>query len=700
MKAELDYGAGVCRVKTDGEIHGFTGQRSFRPQGKVLHDFSEHGVKFFNIFPSGIMTALVNRTVPYSVYGPVWTGDHEYNWDNLRKQCREFFDSIGDDCFVSLSVHLDPPRWYVDSHPGFVDHWEQMHNNIGSEEWQSDAEDYMTALIDKVDEWYPGRVFAVLLFCGGTTEWYSYHYDDVIAHPSEIQTAAYRKYTGNEKAVIPPVEVLHHASDGVFRHPHTDSGAIGYWKFINDLVSDVQIRFARKAREHTGGSKLIGLFSSHTYGMHIDAAVRMSYNSLEKLVNCPDIDFICAPASYYWRQLSSVSAIRVPVDTLRLYRKLYIHEIDSSTCLSMKNAGNTLDAAAVKQHAEGRDEDFGSIDGTTAYMRREAGIALAKGQGLWWFDMFAGNYDDPALMKEIELLGKLQNELIRRDNTSLSEVAVFLDADSAYYLKTASFYPLTDCQTGVFNMIPCPWDQYDTFALFHPDFDTGKYSLYVFPMLAAPTGRMKAKIAELRALGKNILFFHAPGYITGNGFSTEAMEELTGIRFERQELSDNTMTGTGDLSGIEYDFNNSTVHADIWKNPDPPQQISPVFSAENLDRVYAVFRENGRPAAGIRYRENGGFDAYCCDLPVPRGIIDAVYREAGIFRYASPDVPVYANTSFECVYSYHGGTVTLYRRENSVFTDFVTGEKIKVGTAGTGVRFRPCETKLYLVSKD
>lgn len=695
MKAEIVKINGNTCVRINGEVFPFAAQRSFRPDGEIIRDFAKHKIRLFNIFPSGIMTALVNRTVPYSEFGPVWAGDHEYNWDNLRAQCKVIFGNIGEGDYVGVCAHLDPPDWYVASHSGLVDHWEQFHNNVSDKQWQKDAADYMCALVDKLDEWYPDKVFAIYLFCGGTTEWYSYHWDKTVEHPTEIQQKAYAAFVGTPGAKIPSPDVIHGASDGVFRHPVDDKDAIGYWSFIEDETFKAQEYFAKVAKEHTHGTKLVGLFNAHIYGQQLDASVRTSYNHIEKLLDCPYIDIIMAPASYTLRKLDSTSSIRVPADFISLKNKLYVHEIDSATNKSEKSARSALDAAAVHQHSVGRDEVFTSSDETIAYMRRETGTVIAKGQGYWWFDMFGGNYEDPAVMAEIERQNGLCEKLLSRDCSQLYEVSVMLDKRSNLYLKTKSFYPIRgDVFCGDLNGLSTPWEQSDTFALCDENYDSAAIRLFIFPNLVSPDEKIRERIAALRKAGKCMLFVHAPGYVSDDGFSVSSMEELTGIEFEREELSDNTVCGTGKFDGISYRMDNHTVSGDIWRI-EGSEQTSPVFSAKNLDVVFGTFAENGHPAAGIKYRKDGGFDAFFATAPAPKEFIKEVYRLAGIFRYAETDEVIYLNKGFECVYSYKGGDIKLYRKEPTVLVDFDTGKEITVSKEGTTVHLLPVQTKLY-----
>lgn len=692
MEAKIRFENGNALLEINGKQYPFAATRSFRPEGRILKDFSDHGLKFFNVFPSGIMTALEKRTVPYSQFGPVWIGEKKYDWEALRTQCREIFDSIAPDTYVSVNVHLDPPPWFVEQHPELVDHWEQMVQNLGSTCWRDAAADYLRALIDKLDEWYPERVYAIFLMCGGTTEWYSYHVDKVIDAPTDLQKQAFRNFCKDPKADIPSREVLHAAADGVIRSKAENAEAIRYWTFTNEIVTDTILFFARVAKEHTRGTRLVGLFSGHIYGQNLDFAVQTSYNRLDKLLNSPDIDMLFCPASYLFRKLDSTSGIRVPVDSISCHGKLFSHEIDSSTHLLKKST----EAAAVS-HAVGRDESFSCSDDTVAYIRREVGMALAKGQGYWWFDMFSGYYDDPALMDEIAQLHRIQERVCALPRHSVSEVTEMLDVSSNYLLKTNTYYPMVEHQTAALNLAGAPWDMNMSFDLDCASFDEDRYKLYFFPALFAPSEATCNRIAALRQKGKNMLYCHAPYYAMGSTLSIENMERYTGIHFERCELNDNTVRLCfPGAKHITFDFNNRSLKGDIWHHKGC-EQIKPIFSPTDLDVVLGRFEENGKPACGLKFRADGGFDAFSACAPLPVELLREIYRYAHVFFYTDRPMPVYTGSSFACLYSFEGGEVTLYRPQPSVLTDCFTGEKIRVDAKGTRVIFGPHETKFYTV---
>ncbi|MBO7175739.1 MAG: hypothetical protein J6W14_00050, partial [Clostridia bacterium] len=474
------------------------------------------------------------------------------------------------------------------------------------------------------------------------------------------------------------------------RHPIEDKVALDYWRYANDVVTDTIIRFAHTAKEHTHGTKLVGLFHGHVAGLKLDLAVRCYYNALDRLLSCPDINMLFCPASYIARRMSSTSAMRAPVDSIAAAGKLFVHEIDSATNLVRK-----IKSQSAADHAKGRDEAFSCAEQTQMYLRRESGIALAKGAGYWWFDMFSGYYDDPVLMQELADIHDLQEKLFARDNTNVSEVVEILDQRSAYYLETGSRYPMVEHQSAPLNYTGAPWDLRLAKDLF-TDPETDKYKLYYFSVLFAPDQELKDKIAHLRAKGKNMLFAHAPGYITDEGFSEAAMEEVTGIRLRRCELADNTI----EACGVTFDFNNENkpgdCHFETTQDYTKWHQLSPVFYAENLDVVLGRFKENGQPAVGLKYRADGSFDAFCANVPIPTAVLREIFARAGIFLYADRPTAVYTNKSFACVYSIEGGDITLYRPQEETFVEHFTGEEITVGPQGTTVHFEPQTTKIYV----
>ena len=275
-----------------------------------------------------------------------------------------------------------------------------------------------------------------------------------------------------------------------------------------------------------------------------------------------------------------------------------------------------------------------------------------------------------------------------------------LDQESNYYLKTNTYYPMVEHQTAALHAVGAPWDMNMTFDLFCDRFCAEQYKLFIFPALFSPSKETQKKISELRAKRKSMLYLHAPYYAMEEELSTDSMEKYIDISFERCELRDNTVRLCfAGAEHVTYDFTNRSWKGDVWHHTGEGAHITPIFSPTNLDVVLGRFEENGKPACGLKFRKDGGFDAFSACAPVPVELLREIYKYANVFLYADKTVPVYTSKSFECVYHYEGGAVTLYRPRPSYLTDCFTGERCFVDERGTELFFAPHETKCFFIEE-
>src|SRR5690606_13511496 len=102
MQASVTFQNGAAWIEIDGERTEPVAYRSFWPQGHTIKNFADRDFQYYGVFPSGILCSL---KVPYSQFGEVWTGDGQYNWDNLRAQVDQFVTNAPRARFA-LMVHL------------------------------------------------------------------------------------------------------------------------------------------------------------------------------------------------------------------------------------------------------------------------------------------------------------------------------------------------------------------------------------------------------------------------------------------------------------------------------------------------------------------------------------------------------------------------------------------------------------------
>lgn len=685
MQAEIVRENGSTVLRINGNDFCYAAFRSFRPSSDNVVDFSQSGYRIFCIHSSGIMTALANRTIPYSEFGPVWTGDNEYDWSNLEKQVNMFKENSPNGYYAAL-IDLNTPDWMLADNPEMCDTWSELIQDVTNPVWIESAKKYIEAYVKKIDELLPGRVFGIYLLAGGTTEWYTRDFVDAINHPSKNHI---KSFGGN----VPGYGAFCGSDDGILRNFQKDKASYKYLKYNNEAVPKIICEFAKTAKECCSRKKTVGVFFGYVVSEQTEL-IKLNSNESQMVFDCPDIDIIISPASYDLRKLKSTSGMRVPVDSLSLAGKLYIHEIDSATHLTHNNKFAKLHGVP--------DDCMENLQQTTAYLRREIGMVLAKGHGYWLFDMFGGWYKDAGTMYELKRLRELSEELMAKNCESVSEIAFMLDLESNYYIDAESDYPMFQFQVEELNKSGMPWDCYLTTDLLKENFNFDRYKLYICPDLFKYNEEILKRIDFLRSKGKSVLFMHAPGYITDKGFSTETMQRLVNMRIKRCDFESAQMTL--DVSGISHQTLDFSHRINEWRVKDPAQKrvkfnMPPVFEIDEECEVWGRFVKNGHCGFGIKYRENGGFDAYCAAAPISAELLAKLAERAGVFSYCDVGTTLYANSSLMVVYSYEGGKINLRTKKPSLLREYFTGKEYKTDENGTEVLLKPIETMIFLKDK-
>ena len=673
MNASIRFENGAAWIDLDGQRHLPVAYRSFRPQAETIRRFSDRGFAFYGVFPSGILCSL---KVPYSQFGEVWTGEGRYDWDNLHEQV-DLFTSQAPGSRFALMVHLDTRDWFLAQNPQATDSFSHLAQMAGWTRWRQAAARFLTDMLDELDAYAPGRVFAVFLFAGATCEWYTRYPEGL--EPNPVVAEVYRQWNGPE-ASIPDREALLRTRRGVFRDPVADSDALRYWRFHSEVVADAIGWFARRVKTHTQSARLVGVFYGYLMELPNPRMITESHNAFTQVLNDQNVDILFAPASYTWRTLDSTSAFLLPVDSLRLHKKLYFHEIDNTTHL----ANNNPYAQMLQRYAHKR---MANETQTVAYSRREAALAMMHGQGYWWFDMFGGWFDSDSLMDQLAAVRDATARFWQADMRSASEVAVFVDQPSNDLIAIDSC--VNEClvkrQAEALGRMGAPWDCYVADDLCHPELDHASYKLYIFLNLFKPSDAICGQIQALRQAGKSLLFLYAPGFVTQDGFFESAMRDLTGLPLI--ELADG---GTGQIQSGDVTYGFSAA-------------VAPLFTldtaqADGSIEVLGHYTDLLRPALLLKQRKEG-FDAWSGAGPVPGRLLRDLARRAGVFIYADTDDPLYVNRSLFGLYAHRAGERLVRFPTDVVLQDVCTDEPVLVSRDRT-VRLTCSddEMKLFLVT--
>lgn len=366
MNASISWHKGSPDLKINGESYLPISYRSFYPQSGTVKNFYEKGFSLYQLFPSGILCSL---KIPYSQCGEVWVGEGEYNWDNLRKHINMFLESAPNAKF-SLLVHLDTRDWYLEQHPEAIDSFHNLIHMCRDEGWRASATRFLKDIIDFVEREYPDRVYVLHLFAGHTCEWYSHYPIDGLQESVQL-TKSFQDYF-QTKENIPTHSQLISATQGVLRHPVKDKKALEFWDFYNDVIAETICYFAHQAKVITKNRLLTGCFYGYT--MCFSHAYQRGHNAYQRVLSCPDVDIIFAPAAYRpFRGMDATCGFNLAVDSVRFHNKMYLHEIDNTTSLTK---GNPF-ADAV----QGLHQRPDSVADTVTYCRRESARAMEHGGG-------------------------------------------------------------------------------------------------------------------------------------------------------------------------------------------------------------------------------------------------------------------------------------------------------------------------------
>ncbi|MCQ2388178.1 MAG: family 43 glycosylhydrolase [Kiritimatiellae bacterium] len=559
----------------------FRAYRSFLRQFERTADFAAMGVNTRCFFAANTVNSL---GTPYCEYPPVWVGPGKYDFAAFDRQADDLLKASPGAEFLVM-VDLTMPYWMTRRYCG--DAYEHVTDYCMDERWRRDEAAFMKALIGHAEERYGARVKAYVLSGGKTSEWYEF--ED--GHSSGRKDKAWREWcakngkTGHKPYCPPGPTRFDAAFEGVLYDPATQGELLDYWRFHNEIVADAILFFAREARPLVPATKQLGVFFGYYL---VDNFRQTSFGHLDylRVFDSPDLDFVIAPGNYSDRVPGGASGSQSVYGSAFIRGKRLLHEID----------------CWPHGHPMGWGRYFKTAADDLAGNTREAAFALVNHLSSWWFDMWGGFYDDPALRARIGKLEAIRRRFENDLSPSAAEVLFVCDPDSARYVNEESktsdelyrhFYNRA-VRTGA------PVDLYSFDDL--PRIDLSRYKVAI---LAASVNLPPEKAATLRRTlcnaGRTLVFAYAPGISDGKTLDKRRVREWAGVDF-------------------------------------------------------------GAP--GVRVTDRGGWKAaYAADPALYTSAkLAEIYADAGVHRYVDELSPVYANTRVLAVHSATGGVKTIRLR--------------------------------------
>lgn len=509
--------------------------RSFWPELEAMKNFQEVGVNTICFFAANTKNSLGE---PYCKYPPMWLWYDQYDFTPLDRQIEDIL-SASPEAELICMIDLNTPEWLVRNSLGFkvYDTFTELGRSVCSQKWRELTAGYLEAFLAYAEFRYSGRIKAYVLACGMTCEWM----DLSQGTESPERTAAFQQWLRDknlpETPDIPPPSIRNHIEhDNLLRDPEIDRLALSYWRFNSEAVVEAIEYFISRTRTVIPEDTEIGVF--YGYNLELDhwGMVTFGHLAYERLLDMPELDFLISPGTYQDRPMGGGSGFMVPHGTVKLKGKSFLHECDQRT-----HTYNPDLTPYVSLNFEHWPDEIATIAG----MRREMALALINHASLWWFDMWGGFYQDPAVYDNIRQMKEIWDRYAGQEFDSMAEIALIVDPDSSYYVNQD--HPLSTELVpklrNKLNRLGAPFEVYSFNDLPSiPDFH--RYKCVVFNMPFEITEE-KGKILRELVLkdGRTVIWLYAPGISDGKSWQPDRVEEWCGTAFGTPGISTVEMPG-------------------------------------------------------------------------------------------------------------------------------------------------------------
>jgi hypothetical protein len=473
-----------------------------------------------------------------------------------------------------------------------------------------------------------------------------------------------------ETATIPPAE--RRTTDRLFLDKPEDRDIADLNRFRSEGIVDTLDGYAKVLRESHGTPIIMG-----TYYAGPDSSVS-SHRATGYLLEKKNFDYVTSVLTY-----NEVRLPGGPGKAHQAWSSLLLHDtfgLSEEDFRSWKTSYSTPEQSFHVGRVETAEE-------SNAMIRRDTGAMLAQGQGVWWYDMSGGWFNDPTIMRAVKESVRGFRADLKDDELPRAEVAVFIDEASKDLIASKDAAPLEyaaiNKQIIQFNSSGVPYHIYLQSDLTNPKLPTN-YKLYVFLNAYQITSAQQAAIQKLRRDNKTLAFFHAPG-ISAEAGSTpnaaQAISKITGITVEaagRQSLQLQPMAGNDFYAGTPNRLNVS----------------APTFAVTDAKAQAIAKYADGETA--VAWKSFGTWNGFFFGgVGMNEFAFNALARKAGAWVAADAGNAVYASQNFLTIHAMYPGEKAVQLLQPSKVIDLASGEVVAGSTPSLKLQMQRGETRWF-----
>jgi beta-galactosidase len=604
-------------------------------------------------------------------------------------------------------IWVEPPGWWAQAHPDQMRKWESGAQgdfvSVASERWKRDLREPLTGLVRHLEEKWGDHILGYHPSGQSAGEWFwpqwvfqergLMDFEEVFADgfrrwvhrkygTPEAVTRAWGEQVGRfEDIRLPTAEERRTAKLGAFRDPQRERRMLDFTEYEQAAMLEALENAARICREASGGRKLIYAFYGYTFEQAgtMWGAAPTGHLGLRQLLDDGLVDVICAPISYFDRQLGGSMPVMAPVDSIVLHGRAWLNEDDTRTHLAALDAG------------------FGRVDTpqqTRWVHTRNVARSIEHRSHMWFMDQGQRWLESADIWEHLARLRRLYEQVYARPSPFRSDVAVLVNERSlmAMAYGTQVTRPLIYEMRAQINRMGTPAGLW-----LLSDFVDGKVppaKVYLFlNAFWLDEAQRKAIRSHLQGSGATAVWFYAPGYLDQVA-SVDKMRELTGLPIRqlegphalRAEVVHDASTLTRSLEG---------------KLIGTEGEIAPAFAVGEAEGVQVLARYPDTGEALVACRDVDGFRSiYVGTLTVPARLLANIARAAGVHLWADPGDVVITDGRVIGLIASSAGTKTLRFPQRGTARDALTGEVLCSGGRHVSIAMQPGETKMLVYEAD
>ncbi len=576
---------------------------------------------------------------------------------------------------------VDPPEWWKKAHPDDMMAWEDGSRGhtavVASPLYRREAAERVGALVAHLEAKFGDHVAGYHPVGQNTGEWfYQNTWESLLNGYAPADRAAWRAWLRERyrndaslqaswhdpSASIDSVEVptpkkRRASPSGILHDPVTERDLIDFADFQQQAMADLVCDLAHAVRLASHGRKLVTFFYGYVFefGPIQLGPATCGHYALRRILDCPDIDLLCSPISYFDRGIGGSAPTMTAAESVALAGKMWLCEDDTRTHLGTGSFPGEFDGAKTPWE-------------TYSMLVRNVAEEATRNFATWWMDLGrTGWFNDPKMWAEMRRLENTDRPFIERSIPFRPEVAAVIDERSMLGVAREG-WRVTD--PGIYKVrkplgrMGAPYGQY-----LLDDVSRGRVKARVFVFLNAwrLTAAQRAAIL-VHTQGAGRVWCYAPGRFDGDRASLGAMQELTGFRLVpvTPEKSWAVPTDAGKRLGLRSGFG-------------VQESVRPLFAAADATRAETLATYPDGSAAVALRKVHNGWSLFVGAPGLTSELLRVIARKSGVHLYTQEDCNVYANGPIIALHASQGGTVVLDTGRVGQVTDAMTGKRVGSG---------------------